>query len=71
MFSFLLAWLCFTCLIGKAPFEFNQLVLQTPVILLLITLNGKMMAGEDQITTERIRISMLLALLGFIITKLV
>ena len=71
MFSFLLAWLCFTCLIGKGPFEFNQLVLQTPVILLLITLNGKMMAGEDQITTERIRISMLLALLGFIITKLV
>ena len=55
----------------QGPFEFNQLVLQTPVILLLITLNGKMMAGEDQITTERIRISMLLALLGFIITKLV
>lgn len=55
----------------QGPFEFNQLVLQTPVILLLITLNGKMMGGEDQITTERIRMAMLLALLGFIITKLV
>ena len=54
----------------QGPFQFNQLVIQTPVILMLITLNGKIMKGEDEIITERIRAAMLLALIGFVITKM-
>jgi len=52
----------------KGPFVFGQLVLQTPAILVLITLNGPMFKGEDVQVSARIRVAMLLGLLGFILT---
>lgn len=52
----------------RGPFVFGQLVLQTPAILLLISLNGPLYKGEDVQVSARIRASMLLGLLGFILT---
>lgn len=52
----------------QGPFTLNQLVYQTPAILVLITLNGPMFKGEDAVVGTRIRIAMLLGLLGFILT---
>jgi hypothetical protein len=52
----------------KGPFAFGQLVLQTPAILVLISLNGALFKGEDVQVSARIRVAMLLGLLGFILT---
>jgi 4-hydroxybenzoate polyprenyltransferase len=52
----------------QGPFTLNQLVYQTPAILVLITLNGPMFKGEDAVVGTRIRVAMLLGLLGFILT---
>ena len=52
----------------QGPFNLNQLVYQTPAILVLITLNGPMFKGEDAVVGTRIRVAMLLGLLGFILT---
>ncbi|MEC8735890.1 MAG: UbiA family prenyltransferase, partial [Candidatus Thermoplasmatota archaeon] len=51
----------------KGPFEFNEIVYQTPAILLLITLNKPMTLGEDYKAASTIRIAMLLGLVGFIV----
>ena len=51
----------------KGPFEFNEIVYQTPAILLLITLNKPMTLGEDYKAALTIRIAMLLGLVGFIV----
>ena len=52
----------------QGPFSFGQLVLQTPAILLLISLNGPLYKGEDVQVSARIRAAMLLGLIGFILT---
>lgn len=54
----------------RGPFVLNQLLYQTPAILVLITLNGPMFQGEDAKVSMRIRIAMLLGLLGFMLTML-
>ena len=51
----------------KGPFEFNQLVFQTPAILMLITLNKQLAFGQDHQAAGKIRIAMLLGLIGFIV----
>ena len=51
----------------KGPFEFNEMIYQTPAILLLITLNKPMTLGEDYKAASTIRIAMLLGLVGFIV----
>ena len=51
----------------KGPFEFNQLFFQTPAILMLITLNRELAEGKDYQAAAKIRTSMLLGLIGFII----
>ena len=51
----------------KGPFEFNEIIYQTPAILLLITLNKPMTLGEDYKAALTIRIAMLLGLVGFIV----
>ena len=51
----------------KGPFEFNQLVFQTPAILMLITLNKQLAIGQDHQAAGKIRIAMLLGLIGFIL----
>jgi len=51
----------------KGPFEFNQLVFQTPAILMLITLNKQLAIGQDHQAAGKIRIAMLLGLIGFIV----
>lgn len=52
----------------QGPFNLNQLLYQTPAILVLITLNGPIFKGEDARVSMRIRIAMLLGLLGFMLT---
>jgi len=52
----------------RGPFSFGQLILQTPAILVLISLNGPLYKGEDVQVSARIRVAMLLGLLGFILT---
>ena len=49
------------------PLDFNQLLIQLPAILLLITLNGPLFKGEDYTVQQRIRMGMLLGLLSFAI----
>jgi geranylgeranylglycerol-phosphate geranylgeranyltransferase len=51
----------------RGPFEFGQLVFQTPAILVLITLNGPLFKGEDALVSGRIRAAMLLGLIGFLL----
>jgi len=55
----------------QGPFTFGQLVLQSPAIFILMSLNGPMWKGEDYVAATRLRIAMLLGLLGFIVTILV
>ena len=55
----------------QGPFEFGQLLFQAPAMLVLITLNGPMWKGDDYVAATRLRISMLLGLLGFILTLVV
>lgn len=52
----------------QGPFVFNQLLFQTPAILVLIMLNGPLYKGEDALVATRIRVAMLLGLLGFLLT---
>lgn len=52
----------------QGPFNLNQLLYQTPAILVLITLNGPIFKGEDARVSTRIRVAMLLGLLGFMLT---
>jgi len=51
----------------KGPFDFNQLIFQTPAILMLITLNRELAECKDYQAASKIRIAMLLGLIGFII----
>ena len=55
----------------QGPFLFGQLFLQSPAIVLLMSLNGPMWKGEDYAVATRLRIAMLLGLVSFIITILV
>ena len=55
----------------QGPFEFGQLLFQAPAMLVLITLNGPMWKGDDYVAATRLRIAMLLGLLGFILTLIV
>ena len=55
----------------QGPFLFGQLLLQSPAIVLLISLNGPMWKGEDYAVATRLRIAMLLGLVSFIVTILV
>jgi 4-hydroxybenzoate polyprenyltransferase len=71
MLSYVLIMAGLVCLYipyWKGPFVFGQLVLQTPAILVLISLNGPMFQGKDVQVSARIRVAMLLGLLGFILT---
>ena len=52
----------------RGPFDFGQLLFQTPAILVLITLNGPLFHGNDVLVSTRIRIAMLLGLLSFLLT---
>ena len=52
----------------QGPFVFGQLLLQTPAIMVLITLNGPLFKGEDVQVSSRIRVAMLLGLMSFILT---
>jgi len=54
----------------RGPFAFGQLVLQTPAILMLITLNGPMYQGNDVLVAGRIRGAMLVGLIGFVVASL-
>jgi len=60
------ALVCLYVPFWRGPFEFGQLVVQTPAILLLITLNGPLYKGQDQLVAGRIRLAMLVGLLSFI-----
>ena len=51
----------------KGPFEFGQIFFQIPAIMTLITLNRPLYEGKDALVAGRIRIAMLLGLIGFII----
>jgi 4-hydroxybenzoate polyprenyltransferase len=71
MLSYVLIMAGLVCLYipyWKGPFVFGQLILQTPAILVLISLNGPMFQGQDVQVSARIRVAMLLGLLGFILT---
>lgn len=61
------ALVCLYMPFWKGPFEFGQLVLQLPAILLLITLNGPLYKGEDALVAARIRMAMLAGLVSFIV----
>jgi geranylgeranylglycerol-phosphate geranylgeranyltransferase len=60
------ALVCLYMPFWRGPFEFGQLVYQTPAILVIITLNGPMYKGEDALVAGRIRLAMLLGLVSFI-----
>jgi geranylgeranylglycerol-phosphate geranylgeranyltransferase len=55
----------------QGPFSLGQLLLQSPAITLLMSLNGPMWKGEDYVAATRLRIAMLLGLVGFIVTVLI
>ena len=61
------ALVCLYVPFWQGPFAFGQLVLQTPAILTLITLNGPLYKGEDALVAGRIRAAMLLGLVGFVL----
>ena len=60
------ALVCLYVPFWRGPFEFNQLVLQIPAILTLITLNGPLTQGKDALVAGRIRMAMLLVLVSYI-----
>jgi len=60
------ALVCLYVPFWRGPFEFGQFVIQTPAVLLLITLNGPLYQGDDALVVSRIRAAMLLGLLSFI-----
>ena len=49
------ALVCLYVPFWKGPFGFNQLALQLPAILTLITLNGPLVQGKDALVAGRIR----------------
>ena len=55
----------------QGPFLFGQLLLQSPAIFILMALNGPLWKGEDYVAATRLRVAMLLGLLGFIVSILV
>ncbi len=55
----------------QGPFSLGQLLMQSPAIFILMGLNGPMWKGEDYVAATRLRIAMLLGLVGFIVTILV
>ncbi len=61
------ALVCLYVPFWQGPFAFGQLVLQTPAILTLITLNGPLYKGDDALVAGRIRAAMLLGLVGFVL----
>lgn len=61
------ALVCLYIPFWRGPFAFGQLVLQTPAILTLITLNGPLYKGDDALVAGRIRVAMLLGLIGFVV----
>ena len=68
MFAYVFIMAGLVCLyipFWKGPFVFGQLLLQSPAILVLISLNGPMFNGEDELVISRIRVGMLLGLMGF------
>jgi hypothetical protein len=65
------ALVCLYMPFWKGPFAFGNLVLQTPAILALITLNGPLFKGEDALVAGRIRLAMLLGLISFIVAGVV
>ncbi|HJM55307.1 MAG TPA: geranylgeranylglycerol-phosphate geranylgeranyltransferase [Poseidonia sp.] len=70
MISYVLIMASLVCLympFWLGPFAFGQLVLQTPAILILITLNDPMYKGDDELVASRIRAAMLLGLIGFVV----
>ena len=70
MISYVIVMFCLVMLYlphWLGPLDFNQLLIQSPAILLLITLNGPLFKGEDYIVQQRIRMGMLLGLLAFAI----
>ena len=74
MASYILIMASLVCLympFWLGPFAFGQLVLQTPAILMLITLNGPLYKGEDELVAGRIRAAMLLGLIGFVVALVV
>ena len=60
------ALVCLYVPFWRGPFEFNQLALQIPAILTLITLNGPLTQGKDALVAGRIRMAMLFGLVSFI-----
>ena len=60
------ALVCLYVPFWRGPFEFNQLALQIPAILTLITLNGPLTQGKDALVADRIRMAMLFGLVSFI-----
>lgn len=60
------ALVCLYLPFWRGPFEFGQLVLQIPAILMLITLNGPLYQGNDVLVAGRIRGAMLVGLIGFV-----
>ena len=70
MISYVIVMCCLVMLYlphWLGPLDFNQLLIQLPAILLLITLNGPLFKGEDYTVQQRIRMGMLLGLLAFAI----
>lgn len=65
------ALVCLYMPFWRGPFEFGQLVFQTPAILTLITLNGPLFKGQDALVAGRIRAAMLLGLIGFLLPMLI
>lgn len=68
-FAYIMVMAALVCLylpFWKGPFEFGQIVLQIPAILMLITLNGPMYQGNDVLVAGRIRGAMLVGLIGFV-----
>ena len=54
----------------QGPFSFGQRLFQSPAIFILMGLNGPMWKGEDYVAATRLRIAMLLGLIGFVVTIL-
>jgi geranylgeranylglycerol-phosphate geranylgeranyltransferase len=70
MLAYVLLMAALVCLyvpFWRGPFEFGHLALQTPAILLLITLNGPLYKGEDKKVAGRIRLAMLAGLVSFVL----
>jgi len=61
----LLGLVCLYMPFWRGPFVFGQLLFQGPAIFILISLNGPLFNGEDELVVSRIRIGMLLGLIGF------